>query len=89
MNAIMVMPQNAEQLQIIEAFLNALKIQFVHTPATTFEELKKRLSPEQQTIAEGLKNGLQWVERYNNGEIPDNEVLTLEELLNQYETDKL
>ena len=83
MNAIMVMPQNAEQLQVIEAFLNALKIRFVQTPATTFEELETRLSPEQLKIANGLKDGLLWVQKYKNGEIPKNEVLTLDELLNQ------
>jgi hypothetical protein len=79
MNTIMVMPQNAEQLQVIEAFLNALKIRFVQTPPTTFEDL----SPEQYKIANGLKDGLLWVQKYQNGEIPENEVLTLDELLNQ------
>lgn len=85
MNTIMVMPQNAEQLQVIEAFLNALKIRFVHTPQATFEEIEGHLSPEQRKISDGLKNGLLWVQQYNNGEIPQNEVLTLDELLNQHE----
>ena len=83
MNTIMVLPQNAEQLEVIEAFLNALKIRFVLTPPATFEELRDRLSPDQREIAEGLKNGLDWVEHYNKGQIPENEVLTLEEMLNQ------
>jgi hypothetical protein len=85
MNTIMVMPQSAEQLQVIEAFLNALKIRFVYSSQTSFEELEEHLSPEQRKISDGLKNGLLWVQQYNNGEIPENEVLTLDELLNQQE----
>lgn len=86
MNTVMVIPENAEQLQVIEAFLNALKIKFVLTsPASATHEGTLSLSPEQIQIASNLENGLQWVERYHKGDIPKEEILTLDELLNQHE----
>ena len=50
MNNILIMPQNAEQLQVIEAVLNALKIRFVHTPSTTFEEFEEPDAQDRKSV---------------------------------------
>ena len=63
MEAIIVLPQDAEQKRTIEAFLTALKINYVRTEPT-LEELEARLLPNQRKVWMGLKTAL---EEVNNG----------------------
>lgn len=61
MDAITVLPQNKEQKRIIEAFLQALKMDYFATE-TTLEELETRLLPGQRTVWENLKRAFLEVE---------------------------
>ena len=63
MEALTVLPQDAEQKRTIEAFLNALKINYLRTEPT-LEELEARLLPGQLKVWTGLKTAIQEV---NNG----------------------
>ena len=82
MQTFMVLTENSEQIQALEAFLKALKIKY--KTAATLEDLESRLSKKQMEIWEGVKSGLEWTEKYKKGEIPLNEVKTLNELLNEH-----
>jgi hypothetical protein len=84
METILVLPKNAEQKRTIEAYLVALKVQFMPVKPT-LEELEARLNPNQIEIWNNLKSGLNWVEDYKSGKIPQNEIKTLDLLLNEYE----
>ena len=61
MDAITVLPQNDEQKKVLEAFLQALKMDYFATH-TTLEELEIRLLPGQRTVWESLKRALLEVE---------------------------
>lgn len=61
MDAITVLPQNNEQKRVLEAFLQALKIDYFATH-TTLEELETRLLPGQLAVWESLKRALLDVE---------------------------
>ena len=61
MDAITVLPQNNEQKRVLEAFLQALKMDYFATH-TTLEELETRLLPQQRAVWESLKQALIEVE---------------------------
>lgn len=61
MDAITVLPHNNEQKIILEAFLQALKMDYFATN-TTLEELESRLLPGQLTVWQSLKKALSEVE---------------------------
>lgn len=61
MEALTVLPQNSEQKQTIEAFLNALKINYLRTEPT-LEQLEARLLPGQLKVWIGLKTAIQEVD---------------------------
>lgn len=61
MDAITVLPQNNEQKRVLEAFLQALKIDYFATH-TTLGELETRLLPGQLAVWESLKRALLEVE---------------------------
>ena len=84
MDAIIVLPQTAEQKRTLEAFLTALRIHYLPV-RPTLEELEARLLPNQRTIWNNLKAGLSWVEDYKNGTIPPEDIKTLDQLLREYE----
>jgi hypothetical protein len=84
METMLVLPKNLEQKRTIEAFLKALKIQYLPVKPT-LEELEARLTPKQKLIWSNLQAGLVWVDAYKNGQIPAEEIKTLDNLLNEYE----
>ena len=61
MDAITVLPQNNEQKKVLEAFLEALKMDYFST-RTTLEDLENRLLPGQRAVWESLKRALNQVE---------------------------
>jgi hypothetical protein len=61
MDTITVLPQNTEQKKVLEAFLQALKMDYFAT-RTTLEELETRLLPNQKAVWESLKSALKDVE---------------------------
>ncbi len=61
MDAITVLPQNNEQKRVLEAFLQALKIDYFATHPT-IQELEERLLPGQLAVWESLKRALLEVE---------------------------
>ena len=77
---IMVLPQNAEQQRTIEAFLNALKIAYIHTDPSR-EELEARLKPDQRQLWDNLKQG--WQEAKNGNAAAH----SLDALLNEIENE--
>ena len=72
----MVLPRDAEQKRAIEAFMKALKINYLRKKPT-LEELEARLSPKQMAVWVGLQTAIQ--------EVKEGKVYggTLEELLNE------
>ncbi|MFN4256625.1 MAG: hypothetical protein ACK4Q5_16610 [Saprospiraceae bacterium] len=84
MDTLIVLPQNIAQKQTIEAFLQALKIAYLPAQPTP-AELEAWLLPGQRAVWENMKSGLDWVARYKRGEVPPEEVKTLDELLNELE----
>ena len=85
METIIVLPQNIEQKRTIEAFLKALKIQYLPVKPS-LEELEARLLPGQRRIWNNLKTGLTEVEDSKNGQIQPKEIKTLDKLLTEYES---
>ena len=57
MQTFMVITENSEHIQALEAFLKALKIKYKTEP--TLEALEARLSKDQMKIWDGLKISLQ------------------------------